>query len=315
MSKFNSNASGSSSQPKISTLDSVVSNLVRAAVGGNTSAIPDEDLDSYVANMIMQEAKQKSKKYQEIGVRAYLPGNTGPGMRPDRSFLRNVIKQTDSHNQALLKRERQSGSGYESSQGVRPEPGTWKRKRRGSRNSNSDSEDSGNEYKSSKRKRKESTSRCESDDSDTKSRRNRKKGRLKPAKTDDKESSRKLDEDKGRFSASETRDINPAVGLPSTQPNPDRVIRGRGVPRGSSNLDKVFSSSYNPRRDFDTDIVDVLSNDALDDRIAQALAKGQKSKKEKKKKDKRKVEDKEKRKKKKRKSRKRGHSSTEDDSD
>lgn len=56
-----------------SALDTAVNKLVRAAVGGDTSAVPDKDLDKYVAEMIIQEAAAKNKHYNKVGVRAYLP--------------------------------------------------------------------------------------------------------------------------------------------------------------------------------------------------------------------------------------------------
>jgi hypothetical protein len=57
-----------------STLQQAVSQLVRASMG---SAIPEtvsnEELDRHVAELILQEAKQKEDQYEELGLRAYLP--------------------------------------------------------------------------------------------------------------------------------------------------------------------------------------------------------------------------------------------------
>src|SRR3954447_23840719 len=60
------------SRPK-SALDAVVNQLVRASVGGVPSTIPDDDLDKYVADLILKEAAVKNKQYNKEGVRAYLP--------------------------------------------------------------------------------------------------------------------------------------------------------------------------------------------------------------------------------------------------
>jgi len=59
-------------RPK-SALDIAVSQLVRAAVGGIPSSIPDEDLNKYVADLILKEAEAKNIKYKKEGVKAFLP--------------------------------------------------------------------------------------------------------------------------------------------------------------------------------------------------------------------------------------------------
>ncbi len=56
-----------------SALDVVVNQLVRASVGGVPSTLPDEDLDKYVADLILKEASDKNKIYNKEGIRAYLP--------------------------------------------------------------------------------------------------------------------------------------------------------------------------------------------------------------------------------------------------
>jgi hypothetical protein len=56
-------------------LDVVVSQLVRAAVGGVPSSIKDQDLDKYVAELVLKEAAAKEARYHKEGVRAYLPHN------------------------------------------------------------------------------------------------------------------------------------------------------------------------------------------------------------------------------------------------
>ena len=57
-----------------SSLSSVVSNLVRASVGSSVPTnVTDEELDRYVADLIIREAKQKAERYLKEGVEAYLP--------------------------------------------------------------------------------------------------------------------------------------------------------------------------------------------------------------------------------------------------
>jgi hypothetical protein len=56
-----------------SSLSSVVSGLMRASMGASVSnTVTDEDLDREIAEIILREAKKKTEKYQETGIRAYL---------------------------------------------------------------------------------------------------------------------------------------------------------------------------------------------------------------------------------------------------
>lgn len=54
-------------------LSSAVSDLMRAAAGGDTTKVADEDLDKYIADLIHKEALAKNKKYDQVGVKAYQP--------------------------------------------------------------------------------------------------------------------------------------------------------------------------------------------------------------------------------------------------
>ena len=49
-----------------------VSSLRRAAMGTSVpDEVPDEDLDRYIADVILEEARRKDAQYQEVGVSAY----------------------------------------------------------------------------------------------------------------------------------------------------------------------------------------------------------------------------------------------------
>jgi hypothetical protein len=61
------------SKKKQYSLSSAVSDLMRAAAGGDTSKVADEDLDKYVAELIHKEAMAKNKKYDQVGLKAYQP--------------------------------------------------------------------------------------------------------------------------------------------------------------------------------------------------------------------------------------------------
>ncbi|KAF9403260.1 hypothetical protein BGX21_005861 [Mortierella sp. AD011] len=115
----NSEKTSSQNQKPSNTLSSIVSNLVRAAVGGNHHDVPDEDLDKYVADMIMKSASKTGKQYQSIGLRAYtddenrarltsgvvVDRSDSNGLKTNKRFLSSIIKSTDDHNQALIRAE------------------------------------------------------------------------------------------------------------------------------------------------------------------------------------------------------------------
>ncbi|KAL2065631.1 hypothetical protein VTL71DRAFT_3301 [Oculimacula yallundae] len=67
----------------------------------------DEDLtDDYVAALLAKDAKESSIKYSSVGLEAF--GRSKPPAskpKPNTRFLRNIIKDTDSHNAALLAKE------------------------------------------------------------------------------------------------------------------------------------------------------------------------------------------------------------------
>lgn len=113
-------------QQPFSSLSSIVSNLVRAAIGGNHQDVPDGDLDKYVADMIMKSTNTP-KSQTTLGPEAhYSPdGSTSAssvdkaqlasgvivnrsdsnGLKTNKRFLSSIIKSTDDHNQALIRAE------------------------------------------------------------------------------------------------------------------------------------------------------------------------------------------------------------------
>ncbi|KAG0369316.1 hypothetical protein BGZ54_010274 [Gamsiella multidivaricata] len=116
----------SQDQQPSNTLSSIVSNLVRAAIGGSHEEVPDEDLDKYVADMIMKSANKAHNRYQSVGLAAYTPSGLtnadsedkaqlgsgviidrteSNGLKTNKRFLSSIIKSTDDHNQALIRAE------------------------------------------------------------------------------------------------------------------------------------------------------------------------------------------------------------------
>jgi hypothetical protein len=58
---------------KTNAVNSVVNDLIRAAAGSSARNVSDEDVDKYVADLILKEAQEKRKKYDQVGVKAYQP--------------------------------------------------------------------------------------------------------------------------------------------------------------------------------------------------------------------------------------------------
>lgn len=57
-----------------SSLSSVVSGLVRAQMGSSVpNNVQEDEVDHYVQELILREAKQKAERYGSLGIQAYLP--------------------------------------------------------------------------------------------------------------------------------------------------------------------------------------------------------------------------------------------------
>ncbi|KAF2823385.1 hypothetical protein CC86DRAFT_447768 [Ophiobolus disseminans] len=61
--------------------------------------------DEYIANLLKQDAKNATKKYELVGIEAFNPRIKSGAPKPNKNFLRHIIRQTDNHNAALLARE------------------------------------------------------------------------------------------------------------------------------------------------------------------------------------------------------------------
>ncbi|KAJ8118000.1 hypothetical protein OPT61_g933 [Boeremia exigua] len=71
----------------------------------------DIDDDEYVAKLLAQDAKKTSKTYDLVGLDAFNAKRPRPGApKPNTNFLRHIIRQTDSHNAALLAKEAEESS-------------------------------------------------------------------------------------------------------------------------------------------------------------------------------------------------------------
>ncbi|KAJ3012782.1 hypothetical protein HKX48_006087 [Thoreauomyces humboldtii] len=231
-----------------SALNSVVSSLMRAAVGGVPTSIDDDELQRYIADKILEEAAASNKRYQEIGISAFTtPKSALP--KPNKRFLASVIRDTDSHNDALLRKER-----------LEAETRTRDQRRRRD-------EQSGRRRSRSRDRRRRDRSRSRSPRASGASERRRKRRRSSPSPSRTTERSPESDAPTSRTTilpvshSSETlretlesTDLRdpPLRVFPSTvkTPRPTLVKRGRG-PIGSSRLDKFFADGYDPGLDMD----------------------------------------------------------------
>ncbi|KAI9854455.1 MAG: hypothetical protein M1824_000325 [Vezdaea acicularis] len=62
--------------------------------------------DDYVASLLAKDAKESSIKYSAMGLQAFLPQRSPSGApKPNIRFLRNIIRETDTHNVNLRAKE------------------------------------------------------------------------------------------------------------------------------------------------------------------------------------------------------------------
>ncbi|KAG0377178.1 hypothetical protein BGX24_006600 [Mortierella sp. AD032] len=100
----------------------IVSKLVKAAMAGKDHGDYGDDLDKYVAEMIVQsdrdrEMQKKVQRQQQLNInKAFLPSGTvidranSNGLKTNKRFLSSIIKSTDDHNQALIRAEEKRAS-------------------------------------------------------------------------------------------------------------------------------------------------------------------------------------------------------------
>ncbi|KAG0317993.1 hypothetical protein BGZ97_004526 [Linnemannia gamsii] len=102
------------------SLSSIVSKLVKAAMRGKDPNDYGDDLDKYVADILvrsntdkkqLQLQQQQQRQQEELNNKAYLPSGTvvdranSNGLKTNKRFLSSIIKSTDDHNQALIRAE------------------------------------------------------------------------------------------------------------------------------------------------------------------------------------------------------------------
>ncbi|KAI8586972.1 hypothetical protein BDZ88DRAFT_263155 [Geranomyces variabilis] len=103
-------SASSTSSAKPSALNSVVSSLMRAAIGGVPSTVSDDELQRYIADKVLEDAAKSNARYsaRNTATKWQSPSLTAQpknALKPNKRFLAAVIRSTDSHNDALLKKE------------------------------------------------------------------------------------------------------------------------------------------------------------------------------------------------------------------
>ncbi|GAA6057965.1 hypothetical protein JCM3770_000654 [Rhodotorula araucariae] len=120
--------------PREGSLSSIVASLVRAQVGASSSAVADDALDRHVADLLLQEAKQKDKQWGDRGTRAYYDPEkerNAPIRKPNTRFLTSIIRNVDDHNASL--RRADEAAARQREQEERAAADRWRREQRGAR--------------------------------------------------------------------------------------------------------------------------------------------------------------------------------------
>ncbi|KAI7894843.1 uncharacterized protein EV154DRAFT_58988 [Mucor mucedo] len=233
-------------------VNNVVANLIRAAAGSSAKSVSDQDVDKFVADLILKEAEEKRKKYNQVGVQAYKPSGlpNKPKPKPNTRFLLNMVKATDSHNQAVIKANEDNVAKLREERLERERLLTKEKKHRESRRRHRHEDDK--DRRSSHRRRSSSSSSSHSNHKEERKRSHR----------DDRGNSRDHSQDKkSRHSSSSSKEevtadrIDPESLKRTTSPvKQDVQYKGRGKVRiNVSSMDKYFSEGYDPSMDVDSD--------------------------------------------------------------
>ncbi|OJD17522.1 hypothetical protein AJ78_02391 [Emergomyces pasteurianus Ep9510] len=99
--------------------------------GPDSTEAPDFDDDEYVAQLLAKDARDSSKRYSTLGMNAFLPikRSTTDAPKPNTRFLKSILRETDSHNASLKRKEEREARermralrhGHGRSSGVKPE--------------------------------------------------------------------------------------------------------------------------------------------------------------------------------------------------
>ncbi|CAO3638914.1 unnamed protein product [Mucor hiemalis] len=237
-----------SEKPK-NALSNVVSDLIRAAAGSSARNVSDANVDKYVADLILKEAQEKRKKYDVVGVKAYQPNGLPdkPKPKPNTRFLLNMVKATDSHNQAVIKANEDNVAKLREERLERERCSRLKeieekhhRERRRHRLSN-DRHYTKDKHTTDDHKRRKRSS----DDDEAEKEKEHKKHKRKSSSSSS--SSSRRHHHHHEKSSKRSSDSKPT--------KPEQVqYKGRGKVRiNVSSMDKYFAKGYDPLLDMDSD--------------------------------------------------------------
>ncbi|KAF9787315.1 hypothetical protein BJ322DRAFT_716365 [Thelephora terrestris] len=267
--------------PGASSLSSVVSGLVRAQVGSSVpSSVQEDEVDRYVQELILKEAKQKAERYSNLGIQAYLPPSTGNAAKTDKRFLSQIIRRTDDHNKTILKAKAQAAQEVRAEreeaerldQKRRAEEAVLAEKERRSRGESSRGWDRDWDHGKDRSRRKRRREAEGEEDSPRNSEKRRRRGHSHSEDDRPRRSSRRRSDDEDRPHRSsrrrthsdeeQDRDKSHRSSRRSKRSHRSRSPRRRSesppppppIPAPStlpSKMDKYFEQSYDPRLDVE----------------------------------------------------------------
>ncbi|KAK4609331.1 hypothetical protein CLAFUW4_14661 [Fulvia fulva] len=217
--------------------------------------------DDYVAHILKRDAERKdTNRFVANGLGSLL-NNTRPRNRdapkPNTRFLKHIVKEADSNNAALLKREAEESRARlrRLKKDSRAESKDRRRSRSPKRERRKDDGRREREVYSARKvheRRTQGTSRIEDERKDSKrrhesSRRDGHKGSRKDRGSPLAQHRREIDE--GQGGSSDSDPLDDVIGpKPSSKP----AARGRGAHK-DSNMDSRFDSKYDPKEDVALD--------------------------------------------------------------
>ncbi|CDW99411.1 hypothetical protein, partial [Sporisorium scitamineum] len=78
-----------------------------ARAGSSLASVPDDELDAYIADLILQKSKTKEIRSHHEGIAAYLEDDANAAKAPNtnKRFLTSMVRNVEGHNQALLRQQ------------------------------------------------------------------------------------------------------------------------------------------------------------------------------------------------------------------
>ncbi|KAJ4383903.1 hypothetical protein N0V86_000746 [Didymella sp. IMI 355093] len=199
------------------------------------------DDDEYVAKLLAHDAKKTTKTYDLVGLDAFNPTRSRAGApKPNTNFLRHIIRQTDSHNAALLAKEAEESSSR-------------------LRQMNREMDKERTEAVDRAKRRIEGRLSPPARESDSQKRRSDQRNGTDEDKDDRRDDQRRRRRDdrsdsQSRGHKGRTSDSDPLEAIVGPLPPPPQSIvrsRGRGVLKGNSlGIESRFSTNYDPSMDM-----------------------------------------------------------------